>query len=101
MSGHNICFSDEIKKTLSLNYQQILTISGPLATDYILMQPPALSKTMVTKVCIHQWVYKLFLKEIKRIQMRHFAVIQHIYLLSLPSIGELREACDSMLSLNV
>ena len=72
-----------------------------LATDHILMQPQALSKTMVTKACIHQWVYKLFLKEIQRIQMRHLAVIQHIYLLSLPSIEELKEACDSMLSLKV
>ena len=31
--------------------------------------------------------------------MCHFAVIQHIYLLSLPSIEELKEACDSMHSI--
>ena len=65
------------------------------------MQPQALSKTMVTKACVHPWVYKLFLKEIQCIQMRHFAVIQHKYLLSIPSIKELKEAWDSMLSLKV
>ena len=73
----------------------------PLATDHILMQP---------KLSLRQWspkhVYtsvglQTFSKEIQRIQMRHFAVIQHIYLLFLPSIEELKEACDSMLSLKV
>ena len=73
----------------------------PLATDHILMQP---------KLSLRQWspkhVYtsvglETLSKEIQRIQMRHFAVIQHIYLLSLPSIEELKEACDSMLSLKV
>ena len=73
----------------------------PLATDHILMQP---------KLSLRQWssqhVYtsvglQTLSKEIQRIQMRHFAVIQHIYLLSLPSIEVLKEACDSMLSLKV
>ena len=72
-----------------------------LATDHILMQP---------KLSLRQWspkhVYtsvglQTLSKEIQRIQMRHFAVIQHIYLLSLSSIEELKEACDSMLSSKV
>ena len=90
---------------MTYDFTSFSVISGqladPLATDHILMQP---------KLSLRQWspkhVYtsvglQTLSKEIQRIQMRHFAVIQHTYLLSLPSIEELKEACDSMLSLKV
>ena len=93
--------TDRPDMTLDVYRRSKTTMQQPLATDHILMQP---------KLSLRQWspkhVYtsvglQTLSKEIQRIQMHHFAVIQHIYLLSLPSVEELNEACDSILSLKV